>query len=162
MEDQNHDETETETETDETEKWWRKDEIRDADMAARLSLKQFTPEFVGLLVKAAQEDPQLQEKIDILCDYKLYKDLFQLKQFSSLLLAIRMNVPKSLEADFDRLYWKVFGSRLDASEKDDFSQGCIARELRDALGYNEFYPEEMCDERTRELIEDELRRLSVF
>jgi hypothetical protein len=153
MEHQNHDETEI----DGTEKWWMKDEIHDADLAARLSLKQFTPEFVGLLVKAVQEDPQLREKIDKLCDYKLYKNFFQLSQFKALFRGIRINVPESLEADFDRLYWKVFNSRLDASEKEDFSQGCIAGELRDALGYNVFEPEDMCDERTRELVEDELR-----
>jgi hypothetical protein len=153
MEHQNH----VETEIEETEKWWRKDEIRDADMAAALSLNQFTPEFVGLLVKAVQEDPQLREKIDILCDYKLYNKFFRLKQFTVLFRGIRLNVPKSLEADFDRLYSKVFNSRLDASEKEDFSRGCIARELRNALGYNEFEPEDMCDERTRELVEDELR-----
>jgi hypothetical protein len=147
MSEANHDENEFE----EVKNWWDEDKIMEADDNAALDLEQFTSEFVGLLVKAVHEDPNLRENVDKLCDYKPYKKCINLNHHSGLLRAVRFYPPKSLKVDFIRLERKVKRSYLNQSEWEYYTGGSIARELRKALGYDEYNPWEMCDELTREM-----------
>ena len=85
------------------------------------------------------------------------RSFFQLSQYQALLRGAHIDVPKSLEVDFIRLERRVSKSYLDARERDEYSGGSIARELSEALGYSIFEPDEMCDQFTREMVEEELQ-----
>lgn len=135
-------------ESEEVVNWWDKDEIYDADLEAALSLNDFTQEFVLLLKKSIDENPELRKRIDKLCDYKLYEDLVTLLHYQHPLNAIDFTIPDSLKVDFIRLRRKVMRSRLDMDEFGYFQGGEIARALREALGYD--IDLEMGDEFTRE------------
>lgn len=157
--------TEKNCEIQDDDDWWYNPEIIRADLSAALSLTEFTTEFVSLILKLLDTNPELRPQIDKLCDYGLYSEFIKLAHFRHAVNASRIELPNSARVDLlVRLPRKVQETILSMDEWEKLRLGYIAMELRKALDYDLSENYEMGDEMTRGLciryLEDDIGKIA--